>query len=82
MIKSFENRRTLLKRTIAKITSQEEEFVNFLRSLMPAGLPLMKSILTPPAKSVLLPFGLLAGVSATNVAIQKKKKIMDKELQH
>ena len=41
---------------------------------MPAGLPLMKSILTPPAKSVLLPFGLLAGVSATNVAIQKKKK--------
>ena len=52
---------------------------------MPAGLPLMKSILTPPAKSVLLPFGLLAGVSATNVAIQKKKKkkkIMDKELQH
>ena len=61
---------------------------------MPAGLPLMKSILTPPAKSVLLPFGLLAGVSATNVATQKikifenikkkkkKKKIMDKELQH
>ena len=39
---------------------------------MLAGLPLMKSILTPPAKSVLLPFGLSAGVSATNAAIQTK----------
>ena len=48
---------------------------------MPAGLPLMKSTLTPPAKSVLLPFGLSAGFSATNAAIQTRK-IIDKELQH
>ena len=48
---------------------------------MPAGLPSMKSTLTPPAKSVLLPFGLSAEVSATNAAIQTKQ-ILDKELQH
>ena len=39
---------------------------------MTAGLPLMKSVLTPLAKNVLLPFGLSAAVSATDAAIQKK----------
>ena len=40
---------------------------------MTSGLPLIKSVLTPPAKSVLLPFGLSAGISAADAAIQKKK---------
>ena len=35
---------------------------------MTAGLPLMKSVLTPLAKSVLLPSGLLAGMPAADAA--------------
>ena len=31
----------------------------------------MKSIIIPPVKSVLLPFGLSAEISATDAAIQK-----------
>ena len=80
VIKSLENRGILLKRIPRKITSQEGGFLNFLKPLMVAGLPLMKSLLTPLAKSVLLPFGLSATMSATDAAIQKK--IMDQELQH
>ena len=39
---------------------------------MTAGLPLMKSVLTPLGKNVFLPFGLSPGISAADVAIQKK----------
>ena len=39
---------------------------------MPAGLPLMKNVLTPFAKSILIPLGLSAGMSAADTAIQKK----------
>ena len=39
---------------------------------MTAGLPLMKSVFTALAKSVLLPLALSAGMSAADVAIQKK----------
>ena len=49
---------------------------------MTAGLPLIKRVLTPLDKSVLLPLGLSGGVSAADTSIQKKKKIMDQELQH
>ena len=38
---------------------------------MATGLPLMKSVLTPFAKSVLIPLGLSAGMSAADPAIQK-----------
>ena len=41
---------------------------------MTVGLPLMKSVLTPLAKSVLLTFVLSAVMSATDVVIKKKKK--------
>ena len=46
VIKSLENREILLKGTTTKITSQEGGFLNFLRPLMTAGLPLMKRLLT------------------------------------
>ena len=49
LIKSLENRGISLKGTSTKIT-QEGEFLNFLMPLMTAGLPLMKSVLTPVAK--------------------------------
>ena len=41
---------------------------------MIAGLPLIKGVLTPLAKSFLLPFWLSAAMSATDSAIQKRKK--------
>ena len=43
-----------------------------VRPLMTAGLPLMKSVLTPLAKIILLPLGLSTGMSAADAAIQKK----------
>ena len=39
---------------------------------MTTGLPLMKSLLTPLAKSGLLLLGLSAGISAADASIQKK----------
>ena len=39
---------------------------------MAAGLPLMKSVLTPLAKSIFLLLGLSAGMAAADAAIQKK----------
>ena len=41
---------------------------------MTAGLSLMKIASTALAKSFLLPFGLSAGMSVVDAAIQKKKK--------
>ena len=58
VITSLENRRILLKGTTRKITSQKGGFLSFRRPLMIAGLPLMKSVLTPLSKSVLLPLEL------------------------
>ena len=66
VIKSLENRGILLKGTTRKITSQEGGFSNFLRPLMTAGLPLMRTMLTPLAKCVLLPLRLSAGMSAAD----------------
>ena len=54
VIKSLENRGMLIKGTTTKITSQEGRFLNFLKPLIRVGLPLMKNVLTPLAKSVLI----------------------------
>ena len=74
VVKSLENRETSLKGTARKIISQEGGFLNFLKSLMTAGLPLMKKVLTPLAKSVLIPLVLTAAAAAavTPTVIQKK----------
>ena len=72
VIKSLENRGILFKGTTRKITSQEGGFLNFLRPLMTAGLPLMKNVLNPLSKSVLLLLGLSAGKSAADAVTQKK----------
>ena len=69
IIRSLENKKILLKGTIIKITNQEGEFFNFLRLLMTAGLPLMKSVLSPLTKMVLIPLGLITAASATDTAI-------------
>ena len=78
VIKSLENRGILLKGTNRKIASQERGFLNLLRPLVTAGLPLMKSVLTSLEKHVLLPLGLSAGISAAAV----QNKIMEQEVQH
>ena len=39
---------------------------------MTAGLPLIKSVFTPLAKSVLLSLGLSEGISAADAAVQRK----------
>ena len=62
VIKSLEQRGILLKVTTRKITSQEGRFLNLLRPLMTGGLLLMKNVLTPLARSVLLLFALTAGM--------------------
>ena len=51
VIDSLENRRILLKETTRKIASQEGEFLNFI-------WPLMKTVLNPLTKNVLLRFAL------------------------
>ena len=80
VINSLENRGILLKGATRTITSQKGGFLNFVRPLMTAGLPLRKSVLTPLAKCALLPRGLFTGMSAADAAIQKT--CMDQELQH
>ena len=71
VIKSLENRRISWKEPTTKITSQEGRFLNILMPLMTAALLLIKSVLTPLAKSVLILSGLSAGISVANAAIQK-----------
>ena len=61
----------LLKWTTTKITSQEGRFLNFPRSLMTADLPLMKNVIPPLAKSVLLPLGFSAALLWKDAAIQE-----------
>ena len=43
-----------------------------LDPLLKTGLPLMKSVITPLAKSVLIPLGLTASASAADAGIDKK----------
>ena len=54
VIKSLEKRRILLKETTRKTTSQERGFLNFLRALMTASLPLMKILLRSSFNEVVL----------------------------
>ena len=69
VIKSLENRGILLKGSTRKITSQKGGFLNFIWPLMTAGLLLIKSVLTPLAKVVLIPLGLWAGISEADASI-------------
>ena len=72
VIRPLENRGILLKVATKTITSQEWGFLNFLRPLMTAVLPLIKNVYTLLAKSMLVSLGLTAASSATDAANQKK----------
>ena len=61
----------LLKGATRKISSQERRFLSFLKLLISDGILLTKNLLTPLAKSTLIPLGLTAAASQTNSTIQK-----------
>ena len=69
VIKSLENTGILLIGTTTKTNSQEGGFLNFLRPLKTASLPLMKNVLNPLGKSVLILLGLTTAMPATDVAV-------------
>ena len=71
VIRSLENRGILLKGTTRKITCQEGGFLSFLRPLMSGGLSLIKNVLKPLAKGVLILLGLTTAASATDAAIER-----------
>ena len=64
----------LLKLNYRKIGQSGEFLGRLLDPLLKTGLPLIGNVLKPLAKSVLIPLGLTAEASATDAAIQKKKK--------
>ena len=72
VIKSLVNKGILFRGTTRKITNQEWGFLDFLRPLMKAALPLMRSVLTPLGNTFSISLELLGGMSAADVAIQKK----------
>ena len=62
-----------LLKTQLHIMGQSEGLLGrSLGPLLKTGLPLMKNVLKPLAKSVLIPLGLTATASATDEVIQKK----------
>ena len=69
---SLEIRGILLKGSTRKIICQEGGFLDFLRPLMTIGLPIMRNVLKPLAKSVLVLLRLTAAASATKAAVQMK----------
>ena len=62
----------LLEGATRKISSQERRFLSFLKLIISDGIQLTKNLLTPLAKSTLIPLGLTAAASQTNSTIQKK----------
>ena len=62
----------LSKTQLSKMIQSGGFLVRLLGPLLKTGLPLMKSVLKPLAKSVLIPFGLTAAASAADAGIHKK----------
>ena len=62
----------LSKTQLSKMTQSGGFLGRLLGPLLRTGLPLMKSVIKPLAKSVLLPLGLTAAASAADAGIHKK----------
>ena len=60
------------KAQISKITQSGGFLVKPLGPLLTTGLPLIKTVIKPLAKSVSIPLGLTAATSAADAGIQKK----------
>ena len=61
----------LSKAQIVKIIQSGGFLGKLLGRLLKTGLPLVKNVIKPLAKSVLIPLGLTAAVSAADAGIQK-----------
>ena len=64
----------LSKAQISKIIQSGGFLGKLLGPLLKTGLPLIKNVIKPLAKSVLIPLKLTAPASAADAGIQKKKK--------
>ena len=62
----------LSKTQLSKMIQSGRFLGKLLGSLLKTGLPLMKSVIKPLAKSVLIPLGLTAAASAADAGIHKK----------
>ena len=62
----------LSKTQICKMMQSEGFIGRLLGPLLKTGLPLIKNVITPLAKSVLIPLRLTAAASATDAGIHKK----------
>ena len=60
------------KAQISKIIQSGRFLGRLLGPLLKTGLPLIKNVIKPLAKSVLIPLGLTAAASAADVGIHKK----------
>ena len=73
---AFNNNRStdlkLSKAQINKITQSGGFLGKLLGPLLKTGLPLIKNVIKPLAKSVLIPLGLTAAASAADAGIHKK----------
>ena len=63
----------LSKAQISKIIQSGGFLVKLLGPLLKTGLPLIKNVIKPLAKSVLIPLALTTAASAADAGIQKKK---------
>ena len=63
---------TLPKTQISKIIQSGGFLGGLVGPLLKAGLPLIKNVIKPLAKSVLIPLGLTAAASAADAGIHKK----------
>ena len=62
----------LSKTQLSKMIQLGGFLCRFLGPLLKTGLPLMKTVIKPFAKSVLIPLGLTAAASAADAGIDKK----------
>ena len=60
------------KTQLSRMIQSGEFLGNLLGPLLKTGLPLIKNVITPLAKSVLIPLGLTAAASAADAGIHKK----------
>ena len=61
----------LWKSQLSKLIQSGGFLGRLLNPLLKSGLPLIKNVIKPLAKSVLIPLGLTAGASAADVGIHK-----------
>ena len=74
-VNSFSADIKLLKTQLSKMILSRGSFGRRLGLSLRTGLPLMKNLIKPLAKSVLIPLGLTTTLSAADAAMHKKKKL-------